>query len=58
MDLGHLAGGVDHPNQVSGNRPHDEPVELSTLELDGYGYRWIRLHRAPWPSSPAGAGAQ
>jgi maltose alpha-D-glucosyltransferase/alpha-amylase len=47
LDLGDLAGEADHPNQVFGNRQHEEPLNLSTLELDGYGYRWIRLHRAP-----------
>jgi maltose alpha-D-glucosyltransferase/alpha-amylase len=33
-----------NPIEVFGNRAYDE-VDLRNLELDGYGYRWIRLRR-------------
>jgi len=40
--------GVAHvPFDVFGNRQYPEPApDLSTVELAGYGYRWIRLARA------------
>ena len=48
VDLGELAAEADHPNQVFGNAGSgDAAVDLSSLDLDGYGYRWIRLARSP-----------
>jgi maltose alpha-D-glucosyltransferase/alpha-amylase len=47
LDLGRLAGEADHPNQVFGNQPYADVDDLTKLELDGYGYRWIRLRRDP-----------
>jgi maltose alpha-D-glucosyltransferase/alpha-amylase len=47
VDLGQLAAEADHPNQVFGNQEYADVDGLSKLELDGYGYRWIRLHRNP-----------
>jgi maltose alpha-D-glucosyltransferase / alpha-amylase len=45
VDLGDLDAEADHPNQVFGNQDYGDTVDLSKLELDGYGYRWIRLSR-------------
>jgi maltose alpha-D-glucosyltransferase/alpha-amylase len=47
LDLSGLAGEADHPNQVFGNQPYADVDGLGKLELDGYGYRWIRLRRDP-----------
>jgi maltose alpha-D-glucosyltransferase/alpha-amylase len=47
VDLGELAAEADHPNQVFGNAGSGDAVDLSSLDLDGYGYRWIRLARSP-----------
>lgn len=47
VDIGDLSSEGDHPNQVFGDQDYDkdEAVDLSSLRLDGYGYRWIRLNR-------------
>jgi maltose alpha-D-glucosyltransferase/alpha-amylase len=46
VDLSGLKGDADHPNQVFGDRPYDEPLDLGSIHVDGYGYRWIRLNRS------------
>jgi maltose alpha-D-glucosyltransferase/alpha-amylase len=48
IDVGELAAESDHPNQVFGDQLYDEDeaVDLSTMKLNGYGYRWIRLRRS------------
>jgi maltose alpha-D-glucosyltransferase/alpha-amylase len=46
VDLSELAGEADHPNQVFGDQPYDHPLDLAALDLNGYGYRWIRLSRS------------
>ncbi len=46
VDLSDLADQADHPNQVFGNSPYDDTLDLRSLELDAYGYRWIRLNRS------------
>ncbi|GAA5196481.1 alpha-amylase family protein [Rugosimonospora acidiphila] len=45
LDLSGLADQADHPNQVFGNQAYADVDGLDKLELDGYGYRWIRLRR-------------
>ncbi|MGC9668938.1 alpha-amylase family protein [Planosporangium sp. 12N6] len=45
VDLGHLYGEADDPNQVFGDREYRPVGRLDALELAGYGYRWIRLCR-------------
>jgi maltose alpha-D-glucosyltransferase/alpha-amylase len=47
VDLGQLADEANHPNQVFGNLPGEPVGKLDALELDRYGYRWIRLSRSP-----------
>jgi maltose alpha-D-glucosyltransferase/alpha-amylase len=47
VDLGGLAGEAVGPNDVLADRPYPDPGKLDALELAGYGYRWIRLRRAP-----------
>ena len=46
VDLGDLTAEVDHPNQVFGNDGYPDQLDLAELDLDGYGYRWIRLFRS------------
>lgn len=46
-DLSQLAADADHPNQVFGDQPYDEKLDLADLELAGFGYRWIRICRTP-----------
>jgi len=46
VDLGSLAAMADHPNQVFGDQLYDEPLDLGSLQVTGYGYRWIRLSRS------------
>lgn len=43
VDLGEIE--ADYPNQVFGNQAYDEDIDLGAVQLDGYGYRWIRLYR-------------
>jgi len=46
IDLSPLAG-AERPMDVFGNRRYDPAApELSRVDLDGWGYRWIRLSRA------------
>ena len=45
VDLSSLAGEAEHPNDVLADRDYGSGTDLSTLELGGYGYRWIRLRR-------------
>jgi maltose alpha-D-glucosyltransferase/alpha-amylase len=48
VDLSSLAEESSDPDQVfaDGDYPHlESPDELGSLELAGYGYRWIRLRR-------------
>jgi maltose alpha-D-glucosyltransferase/alpha-amylase len=45
VDLGKLAGEADNPNQVFGNQEYRPVGDLRELDLDPYGYRWIRLCR-------------
>jgi maltose alpha-D-glucosyltransferase/alpha-amylase len=47
VDLSSLKAEADHPNQVLGDQSYEEPLDLGSLRLDGYGYRWIRLVRSP-----------
>jgi maltose alpha-D-glucosyltransferase/alpha-amylase len=50
VDLSALAteaDGVFGPDQVFADREYPPLGDLSTLELGGFGYRWIRLRRAP-----------
>jgi maltose alpha-D-glucosyltransferase/alpha-amylase len=44
-----LTADADHPNDVFADRAYDPPGKLDALELDGYGYRWIRVRRSPFP---------
>jgi len=45
VNLGKLAGEANNPNQVFGNQEYREVGDLRELDLDPYGYRWIRLCR-------------
>ena len=45
VDLGKLAREADNPHQVFGNQPYKDVKDLRELDLDPYGYRWIRLSR-------------
>jgi maltose alpha-D-glucosyltransferase/alpha-amylase len=45
VDLGKLAREADNPNQVFGNQEYKDVGGLRELDLDPYGYRWIRLCR-------------
>jgi len=47
VDLGHLAAEADHPNDVFTDREYEPVGKLDALEIDGYGYRWIRMRRNP-----------
>jgi glycosidase len=47
VHLGKLAGDADNPNQVFGNQEYRQVDGLRELDLDPYGYRWIRLSRNP-----------
>jgi maltose alpha-D-glucosyltransferase/alpha-amylase len=46
VDLSDLAGEGNRPNQVFGDQDYGPVGDLSSLKLDGYGYRWIRLQRS------------
>jgi hypothetical protein len=46
VDLSELVAQADHPNQVFGNNGYPADIDLAELDLDGYGYRWIRLYRS------------
>ena len=46
VDVGPLDGMSDRPREVFSDRPYPPPGRrLGGLQLDGYGYRWIRLSR-------------
>jgi maltose alpha-D-glucosyltransferase/alpha-amylase len=45
VDLGKLEREADNPNQVFGNQAYRPVDGLRELDLDPYGYRWIRLCR-------------
>jgi maltose alpha-D-glucosyltransferase / alpha-amylase len=47
VDLSQLAGEASEPDEVFADREYKPPDRFENLELDGYGYRWIRLRRAP-----------
>jgi maltose alpha-D-glucosyltransferase/alpha-amylase len=47
VDLSALAADADNPNQVFGDQAYEPVGRLDALDLSGYGYRWIRLRRAP-----------
>ena len=47
MDVGDLAAQARYTNQVFGSAADRQRLDLSALDLDGYGYRWIRLCRNP-----------
>jgi maltose alpha-D-glucosyltransferase/alpha-amylase len=46
VDLSELEAEADYPNQVFGDQPYDHPLDLSSMDVAGYGYRWIRLRRS------------
>jgi maltose alpha-D-glucosyltransferase/alpha-amylase len=45
IDLGELTGEAERPYQMFGNDGYPDRLDLGGIELDGYGYRWIRLRR-------------
>jgi maltose alpha-D-glucosyltransferase / alpha-amylase len=45
VDLSTLAAEAEQPNDVLADREYGPPGKLDALELDGYGYRWVRLRR-------------
>ncbi len=45
VDLSTLAGEAKNPNDVLADREYPPPDGLDSLELAGYGYRWIRIKR-------------
>jgi maltose alpha-D-glucosyltransferase/alpha-amylase len=45
VDLSELDAEAEQPNQVFGDQPYEDVGRLDQLEVAGYGYRWIRLHR-------------
>ncbi|HUQ62704.1 MAG TPA: alpha-amylase family protein [Acidimicrobiales bacterium] len=48
VDPGPQPGAEGNPVEVFGNRMYEAPgAELKGVELDGYGYRWIRLRETP-----------
>jgi maltose alpha-D-glucosyltransferase/alpha-amylase len=36
------------PLSVAGDAPYPTEVDLLTLDIHGYGYRWLRLNHTPW----------
>jgi maltose alpha-D-glucosyltransferase/alpha-amylase len=46
VDLGTLAAEANHPNDVFADREYPPAGKLDALDLSGYGFRWIRLHRS------------
>jgi len=47
VDRSEPAAKADNPMEVFADRPYRPVGGLDKLELAGYGYRWIRLHRNP-----------
>jgi len=46
VELGSLYPKADLPNDVLADRRYTPVGKLDSLDLAGYGYRWIRLSRA------------
>jgi maltose alpha-D-glucosyltransferase / alpha-amylase len=53
VDLSSLDAEAELPNDVLADRDYG-PTELKSLQLSGYGYRWIRLRRNTASSVPKG----
>jgi maltose alpha-D-glucosyltransferase/alpha-amylase len=50
VDIGPLGGVVETPYDLLVDGPYERPDrKLRGLQLHGYGYRWIRLHRSDQP---------
>jgi maltose alpha-D-glucosyltransferase/alpha-amylase len=47
LDLHDLYQEAKYPNQVFGDQPYADVGKLDALDLGPFGYRWIRLNRAP-----------
>jgi maltose alpha-D-glucosyltransferase/alpha-amylase len=47
VDLQSVAPDAEFPNDVFADQEYDPVGKLDALEVAGYGYRWIRLHRGP-----------
>jgi maltose alpha-D-glucosyltransferase/alpha-amylase len=47
VDLSDLHAEADQPAQVFGDQAYEPVGRLDALDLDGYGYRWIRLRFNP-----------
>jgi maltose alpha-D-glucosyltransferase/alpha-amylase len=47
VDLSPLADEADQPNDILSDQDYEPMASLDSLDLAGYGYRWIRLHRNP-----------
>ncbi len=47
VDLSTLADEADQPNDILADQNYGPLASLDSLDLAGYGYRWIRLHRIP-----------
>jgi maltose alpha-D-glucosyltransferase / alpha-amylase len=47
IDLSDVCGPGDEPANVFGDQPYAEAGQLTRVDIDGYGYRWIRLCRNP-----------
>jgi maltose alpha-D-glucosyltransferase / alpha-amylase len=41
--------GEDHrPLNVATDGEYDEDIDLRSLGINSYGYRWLRLNHTPW----------
>jgi maltose alpha-D-glucosyltransferase/alpha-amylase len=47
-DLSSLRPEAEHPNDVLADQRYADVGRLDGLDLDGYGYRWIRLRHTPY----------
>ncbi|MDI6097846.1 alpha-amylase family protein [Actinoplanes sp. NEAU-A12] len=45
VDLSSLAGEAEFPNDVLADQEYPEPGKLDKIQVEGYGYRWIRMRR-------------
>ncbi|WP_027347285.1 alpha-amylase family protein [Hamadaea tsunoensis] len=52
VDLGTLTAEADHPNDVLSDVDYGGPVDLKSLKINGFGYRWIRLSRDTVTGAP------
>jgi transcriptional antiterminator Rof (Rho-off) len=44
-----LQSGENHrPLNVAADAEYDEDIDLLSLEINSYGYRWLRLNHTPW----------